>query len=139
VPKTPPNAVALNIYYPHIEVWESFTPGYSPYYPDIITILTLDTLLRKYYVSTVPQDLTCFSSTTFLFYDGIYGKYAICNDTNIRFGFDTCICSYCHEWLPQGTSSTILSPDSILIKWMHGPGELSVIRIYLFIRQNSNF
>jgi uncharacterized protein YqcC (DUF446 family) len=132
VPKMEQNAVYLNVYYPHISVWRCFFES-SMYRPDVIIMLTMDTLLGKYHTNTFPQDLNkLHHSMAFLFFDDVDGKYLIEEDT-------------IHFYYPDGSinkfTRTMFSPVSMLLHRdkSSSPPEVFIVRDYLFIKQNYNY
>ena len=135
VPKLANNtAVAFNLYYPHLEVWECVFDFWSP--PDVIITLALDTLQKYYYTSTIPQDLSYldnpYSMSTILFADGVEGEYSIYDhsytDNNV-------IITVKIIQLHQDFVKTMFSQDSMLLKYAgHFYG--NPITNYLFTKQN---
>jgi hypothetical protein len=132
VPKLPQNtAVHLNIYYPHLSVWKCFfdtSTSMSPvYHPDITIILTMDSLLSKYYVSSSPQDLEPYR--IFVLFDGLEGEYSIQGDTG-----------YFYDFIPHLIFlQTMLSPDKMLLQLTNFASYFPAITDYLFIKQNYNY
>ena len=144
VPKV--NEVKLNLYYPHVSVWVCFFEPLPLWHPDIpITItLTMDTLLSKFYVSTIPHQILTFYKSSFrlsyMFTDSTEGKYLINEDT-IRFhGY------WLDEWggdYQYTFIQTMYSSNSMLLYYVPDTGvpqipEYFYVRDYLFVKQ-SNF
>ena len=137
VPKLANNtAVAFNLYYPHLVVWQCFEDFWNPN-PDVTITLAMDTLLNNYYVSTIPQDLSFMedvfiSYITHPFFNGRSGKYVFCESPIVRFGWDFGTCT-CENYCGIRYSLTMLSPDSMQLRTQIGPFDW---RQYLFIHQN---
>jgi len=124
----------FNLYYPHVEVWVCTLERFNP---DIIITLTLDSLQGKYYVKTIPQDLS-YTKWNILFADDMEGKYVI-----YEYEYEDSVYTYMYMNFFESSygttySLTMLSPDTMKLGWYEGPGELTVIRVYLFVKQ-SNF
>jgi len=136
VPKV--NKVLLNLYYPHIEVWECFFEPYLGWHPDITITLTLDTLLSKFYVSTVPEELTFWYSScwqiSYRFADSTKGRYIIEEDTIQLIYYDDIGNIIYHI----DFSLTIYSPNSMLLHYepIHYIPEYIEVKDYLFIKQD---
>jgi hypothetical protein len=141
VPKMEQNVVYLNMYYPHISVWKYITPYPLVYYRDgenigdyVTIILTMDSLLGKFYTNAFPQDLILriYYRTGFLFADGIEGEYLIEKDT-VHF--------YYSDGYSQKFTRTMFSSNSMLLHsdaYSIIPEEF-IVPDYLFIKQNYNY
>jgi hypothetical protein len=141
------NNVALYLYYPHIEVWECFFEEMVSN-PDVTITLTLDTLLKKFHVNTIPQVLyfeykTKGSDATykisFFFQDGQEGKYSEYYDYFYALKRDFISFDYGERYLGY-FMKTILSPDSMLLRWstivIPTPSRVQPVLNYSFIKQN---
>ena len=131
------NTVPLNIYYPHIEVWKCFFEGWL-LYPDITITLTLDTLLSRFNVRTIPQGPLGFIYDgfrySFLFVDSTAGKYLMEEDTMFFNGY------FLDDFYPYNSSftRTMYLQDSMLLhheELPHNPAHFYILD-YLFIKQN---
>ena len=94
--------------------------------------LTMDSLLCKWYESTIPQDL----SLPYLFFDGMELNYLLHGDTFHvgNYPGDIPICG------PRTSNfiRTMLSPDSMHLRYHYagGKNQKPIVSDYLFVRQN---
>jgi len=130
------SAVELKLFYPHVEVWECRFEGFGHGAdPDLVITLTLDTLLSRFYTSSIPEDIYPLIAPFYVFFigGGIEGKYLIEEDTMRFDGY------WVDDFNPYNRSftKTMYNSDSMLLH--HKPVHTSFdfpIYDYLFIKQN---
>jgi len=139
---------SLKFLYPHLEVWKCvFKDSISekldyPKFPlpeDFTITLTLDTLLKNYYVSFDPESFEFIPNWGLVFSNGMEGTYSIYEELILvgQYPYEEVLGEIMKFTEVSTFIRTMQLSDSMLLEWVHlTSGTKTYVRDYLFIKQN---